>query len=259
VLSVASAVCGIALGQVADPQPDGAAPQDEMIVFGRIGELRRQLIIAEEAVYLRFNDVNSDDRFDIHCRLEQKTDSLLKERTCLSNDWRKQDANVGQAALQALRGESGGPPSQFVGAQHAGQRDLSREIRRLAATDEQLAQAVLRFGEAQRALAATEETRANLTLSREVPAEERDFALGAQHVFEVRVGKQEWVHALAERTFTIASVTGDIRRMDLDCAENDQRLEYQEGVDWTVPEHWQGCVVVIDAKRNTTFMLFEFE
>jgi len=258
-LSVASAVGGIAFGQAAEPQQDGAAPQDEMVVFGRIGELRRQLRIAEEAVCLRFNEVNSDDRFDIHCRSEPRIGSHIMERQCRSNDWREQESNFAQSTLQLLRGESGNPPAQFEGAKLAGQRMLSREMRRLATTDDQLAQAVLRVGDAQRALGLQAKTRASFTLSREVPPQEYDLAFNPQRVFEVRIGQQDWVHALAERTFTIANVTGDIRKLEVDCANGHQRIEYQEAVDWTLPEGLQACVLVVVAKRDTTFMLFEFE
>ena len=71
----AVAVCALAgVGRVAAdeeaaPAAETGAPADEeIIVRGRgYGDLRRQIQLAEELVYARFNDINSDDKFDIHC------------------------------------------------------------------------------------------------------------------------------------------------------------------------------------------------
>jgi hypothetical protein len=259
-LSFATAMCGIALGQAAEPPQSGAAPEDEMVVFGRIGELRKQMRIAEEAVFLRFNDINSNDKFDIDCRTQAVTGSRIGLRQCISNDWRDQDAAAAQSTVQSLRGESAVPASMYLAAQRDGQLQLAREMRRLIATDEQLAQAVLHLGETQRALDLQTGERANLTLSREITAADyEDLPAAAQRVFEVRVGKEPWVHGLNARTFTIGNVAGEIRRLAFDCPNGRKRLDYQAGVDWTVPEGWQACALVVDAKRSTSFMLFELE
>src|SRR5690606_21331891 len=75
---VALACCGwgvatVGLGQesgqtVADSEPR-ALVGEEFIVHGRSpAELRVQLELAEEAVYARFNEINSSDEFDFRCR-----------------------------------------------------------------------------------------------------------------------------------------------------------------------------------------------
>jgi hypothetical protein len=76
------------------PGAEQAAPAadepDEVIVIGRrLGELRRQIETAELAVYARFNEINSDDRFDIHCRERVRYHSHIRERVCESNSWRE--------------------------------------------------------------------------------------------------------------------------------------------------------------------------
>jgi hypothetical protein len=244
----------------AEAQPGAAAPEDEMVVFGRVGELRKQMRIAEDAVFLRFNDINSDDKFDIECRSEVFTGSRIALRQCLSNDWRAQDAAAASATVQSLRGESATPASVYLSAQREGQQQLAREMRRLVATDEQLAAAVLRLGETQRALDLQTAARADLTLSRQITAADyEDLPTAAQRVFEVRVGKKPWVHGLTSRTFTIGNVAGEIRGLAFDCPDGRKRIEYQQNVDWTVPEGWQACALVVDAKRSTSFMLFELE
>jgi hypothetical protein len=137
--------------------------------------------------------------------------------------------------------------------------ELQREMQRLAATDEQLAQAVAHLGERQRALAAQLEPRDDTrTLSREMTPDEHGLPPAeGQRVFEVRVGNDPWTHKLTEHTFTLTSVTGDIRKLDVECAANRTRLEYQEGIDWTLPASWQNCALTVDAKRSTTFILVE--
>jgi hypothetical protein len=92
---------------------------DEIIVLGRVDELRRNLQRAEEAVYARFNDINSDDRFDIHCRMESSPDTHIPVRVCVSNSWRDQDANFGQTLLREWRHEGGNIPEQYHAEQCA--------------------------------------------------------------------------------------------------------------------------------------------
>ena len=51
-------------------------------------DLRMRVKVAEDSVYSRFNDLNSDDRFDITC--EPRTSShILGPRACLSKGQRK--------------------------------------------------------------------------------------------------------------------------------------------------------------------------
>jgi hypothetical protein len=76
---------------------------------------------------------------------------------------------------------------------------------------------------------------------------------------EVRIGAAEWRQELSTRTFTIAGVDGRIRRMRVACDKADRDLEYKEGSDWTIPAGWGACTLSVDAKRGTTFSLYEFE
>ena len=60
------------------PPPNG---DDEIIVYGSLPELRRQLRHTRDAMFLRFNEINSDDRFDIHCYVENAYRLAHQERT----------------------------------------------------------------------------------------------------------------------------------------------------------------------------------
>src|SRR5262249_42739774 len=148
---------------------NGTTAPDEIIVLGHIDELRRELVRAEETVYQRFNEINSDDRFDIHCGMETKIHSHIPRRVCASNSLREQDANYGQAAMRYWRGTPGNDWAQYRAEQLRMQDLLKQEMLRLAAEDEQLHQAVVRLGDAQRAFADATGGGPSRTLSREVP------------------------------------------------------------------------------------------
>lgn len=248
---IVCAVVSVAAGTLAEAPDVG----DEVVVFGDVQKLRHELRLAEEAVYHRFNDINSDDRFDIHCVNEEFLGSRIPRHTCRSNDWRDKASAHGQALLGEMRGESTLPPHLYLIQQQEGQRQLMREMRRLAVTDEQMALAMQRLGSAQRALKGP---RWNGTQSRQVPPESYELPAEAARAFEVQIGKTPWVHGLEQRTFTVANVTGEIREFEAECPEGSKSIEYEQDREWTLPQSWGTCVLVVSAKRSTTFTLFEF-
>jgi len=261
VLFGAAALRSVAVGGEADADQasSAATAPDEIIVLGRINELRIQLQRAEEAFYERFNEINSDDRFDIHCRMETRIDSHIPDRVCIANSWREQDANYGQALLREWRGETGNIPQQYRAEQLGMHQLLREEMRRLATEDEQLHEAVVQLGDAQRAYAEATGGGNFRTLSREVMPGPDGLPFGAQKVFEVLIGREPWTHPLTHRTFTIGGVSGEIHKLRLDCEQGSSAIEYQAGVDWTLPSGRSACKLRVDAKRDTTFVLYEFE
>jgi len=256
-----AALRSVADGGEADAGQAAAATTapDEIIVLGRIDELRRQLRLAEGAVYERFNEINSDDRFDIHCRMEPVIDSHIPERACLANFWREQDSNYGKALLGYWRGEPGSIPEQYHAEQLSMQQRFKEEMLRLATADEQLYQAVARLRDAQREFAEATGGGPARTLWRQVMRGTDGLPFGAQAMFEVRMGREPWSHPLTQRTFTIGDVSGEIRKLQLECDQGSVPIEYQAGVDWSLPSKWSACKLRVDAKRATTFALYEFE
>src|SRR5688572_28875889 len=74
-LIVTAAVCP----PLATAQPQSTI--EEMIVRGRsYAELREQIRIRQDALFARFNEINSDDGFDIHCKMEPAYGSRILER-----------------------------------------------------------------------------------------------------------------------------------------------------------------------------------
>ena len=103
-----------------------------------------------------------------------------------------------------------------------GQELLNDEPRQLATEDEQLRDALADLSEAQLALTARLGTK---TMSREVMAFSGKLPYDARLMFEVIMGNNPWTHRLTERTFSIADVFGEIRKLELVCGEGSQRID----------------------------------
>lgn len=74
-----------------------------------------------------------------------------------------------------------------------------------------------------------------------------------------RVEREPWTHAPTRRTFTLVDVDGDVRQIRAECDRRKVTLEYVADIDWTLPESWGACVLFVDAKRDTTFTLYELK
>jgi hypothetical protein len=66
--------------QAADPARE---EPEEVIVRGRrLADFRAELEAAQLRVYDLFNDLNSDDAFDVRCQTEDATGTRLRQQTC---------------------------------------------------------------------------------------------------------------------------------------------------------------------------------
>jgi hypothetical protein len=126
------------------------APIDEVIVPGRTGEqLRVEIERLETAVYDRFNTLNSDDEFDIHCFEQAPTGSNIPVRKCWPNfalDAEKRAASKALRRMQGTGGGSGGSASERLTNEEKS-KQLIAEIQRVARQDEQLARDLTRLAE----------------------------------------------------------------------------------------------------------------
>lgn len=251
--------------------PPAVTPEDEIIVHGKALEnLRVRVERAEDDVFTRFNEINSDGSYDIHCYDRMQLGSHIKKRVCLSNAARTADADIAQATVFALQGGTTGegvglaPGGQtgLAQAQHAKQLEMEQRVRselaRLAQEDPTLRADVERLGEAYRALDVVAGSRPGETLYAELGAD-KELPFDAQHLFEVRVGNVAWSHALTSHTFTLANVQGRIRELHVDCGKTTKTLDYKADAEWTIPDSWGTCTLQVDAKRGTTFAFYEFE
>jgi hypothetical protein len=149
----------------------GDAPQsEEIIVRGRrLTDLRFEVEQAQERAYAIFNELNSDDDFDVYCRDERRYHSRAKVRLCRAQfehrisaeaareymaalSWTCQpeaDANGvlvlnTQACMFSNRGQSAAAAAQAVEIQlPTKHKQMNDEIERLANEDDRFAQAIL--------------------------------------------------------------------------------------------------------------------
>src|SRR5690349_19062191 len=85
VLSIAVASTALALAQAQQPAPAAAGQEsaEEVIVRGkRLTDLRFEVQVARERAYNLFNNINSNDEFDVYCREEGRTGTRSTERVC---------------------------------------------------------------------------------------------------------------------------------------------------------------------------------
>jgi hypothetical protein len=227
-------------------------------VTGRkLGELRHEVEKAELAVFDRFNDINSDDRFDIHCYNQVRWFSHIQERVCRSNSWRDQEAEYSEATLLEMKGQAGPNPRAFRAEQARMAKLLLLEMQRLASEDPALREAMAHLYEARTAAGEALASGGVETASIEMPTDGLPF--DAKRAYVVRVGRTPWSHTLTQRTFTLGQVDGDVRKLEIECGDFRKRLDYQEGVDWSVPAGADGCILLVNAKPDTTFALYELE
>src|SRR5262245_61012829 len=84
--------------------PTEPAPIEEIVVLGEaLEELRIRIELAEDVFYARFNEINSNDRFDIHCYERPSASSRIEQRTCLSNAWREMDVAAADATVRDMQ------------------------------------------------------------------------------------------------------------------------------------------------------------
>jgi hypothetical protein len=265
------------------PAASGDRPEEFVVTAKALEDLRIKIRLAEDEVYARFNDINSNDSYDIHCYDRVSTGTRVPARLCVSNAWRQLGASAADATVRGMQsqsagvgGELGGQPTtaaplpsssngygsgggQYRANQMLMERLVIQEFRQLAHEDPALHDAVMRLGADYQELDRVTGTRhPEWTLYREVIAGEAGLPFGARHLTEVRVGEVAWNHPLTTRTFTIGSVTGRVKGLRVQCAGTYKNLAYMEAVEWNVPEAWSDCSLVVRAKPGTTFALYEF-
>jgi hypothetical protein len=233
---------------------------EEIIVRGRsYAELREQIRIRQDAVFARFNEINSDDAFDIHCKMEPAFGSRILERRCLSNVWRELDANFGRAWQSQVTGLLGPAAGEYRAEQQRSQALLKEQMRRLAHDDPALGEAVLQLGQAMQALQLRAGVRPSWTMFREVAADGEPLAFTAERIFEIQIGLAPWTHYLTYPTFTLDAVSGRIRKIEVECEQGSRSVEYEADVEWSVPRDWNRCELRVRATRGATFTFYEFQ
>jgi hypothetical protein len=91
----------------ADARKSGS---EEFIVSGKPADpdqVRRALLAAEDRFYARYNELNTDDEYDVSCRVEAPLGQRLKERYCEPRFVQEAARDNTASVLNASRGSAG--------------------------------------------------------------------------------------------------------------------------------------------------------
>lgn len=96
---------------------------EEVVVFGNknLRSLRIEVRDAEVAIYDMFNKINLDDRYDIHCRMEARLGTRIKQHICRPNffyDATRDDALATLAEFQGFATSGRGADATSVVRNH---------------------------------------------------------------------------------------------------------------------------------------------
>lgn len=112
------------------------------------GELRKEAETAEKDVFAIFNDINSDDDFDVRCKKQKTLGSRRKVQVCTPKFQRRMESTM--SADQS--GQGGWDWPAPPGSQMQIKKDAMRqEMSSLLATNEEFNAAFAKFAAAKRA------------------------------------------------------------------------------------------------------------
>ncbi len=160
--ALALLACGAVLAQQAEtpenesPVPNEGEPIDEITVVAPRSEvsIRQEIRVADEVLYGLYNELNTDSRYDIHCRREKRPASNISERVC-------RPAFERDVSLEAWDDAANSPDFSLPEGELKRHRQKLNEIMlELAAANPDLAEAILRRARLQHELRDLERRRA---------------------------------------------------------------------------------------------------
>lgn len=142
--------------------PQSSSELEELIVSGRKPEnLRLEIERLENAVYERFNALNSNSEFDVHCFEQPPTGSNIPLRTCAPNFVTRTESLGAEKILRDGRDKAGNnnnPAEQRMNMERKN-REFIEEIQRVARADEPLLRGLARLDELKQLQASETERR----------------------------------------------------------------------------------------------------
>ena len=140
-----------ALAQEAHAPSQPAGNADEVVVEGRKPEnVYAEIERLEISVYDRFNALNSNDEFDIHCFKQAPTGSNIPLRRCAPNFVVEAEAQAAQNTMVGARGRADARNHGDTTVLEQKSKALTEKIQRLAREDAQLMRDLVRLDELKR-------------------------------------------------------------------------------------------------------------
>lgn len=142
------------------PLADGASPADpaeqsalreEVVVEAtraKLNEIRHAMVRIEDRFYERYNELNTNDDFDVHCRREARVGTRIERRYCRAVYENKAYENEGRQGfinLQGLRDQAAplpqgsvSPPVPAIAAIEARREEFRKNMRDVVSRDPEL-------------------------------------------------------------------------------------------------------------------------
>ena len=119
-------------------------PIEEVIVYGdkTLYHYRLEMYRAQDLVFTAFNEINSDDQFDVHCNYEASPGTRIRRHVCKANFVREAEENE---ALGFMLRQPHNPSRTAIMQKH---NELMEEMDRLVAENPRLREAVVKYGHA---------------------------------------------------------------------------------------------------------------
>ncbi|WP_428102182.1 hypothetical protein [Candidatus Rariloculus sp.] len=146
---------GVSATAIDEAGAEGAADvTEEVVVIGTRtrAALRAQVRDAEDRVFALFNELNDDDDYDIHCRIWERTGTLIGRRVCWANFVGKATTNEATATLNFLKGEMGSVAERTTSVFRYKSRILRDKLRATIGENPELLEAVARHNALRREL-----------------------------------------------------------------------------------------------------------
>jgi hypothetical protein len=137
-----------ALAQEAASTVQAAADVDELVVPGRRPEnLRLEIERLERVVYERWNALNSNDEFDIHCLDSEPTGSNITQTRCAPNFVIWAESRAAKNTIDGERTAGSDRQTDYMLEMQQKSRQLTEEMQRVARQDEQFLRDLVRLDE----------------------------------------------------------------------------------------------------------------
>jgi hypothetical protein len=158
--------CFVALLSLAAPalaqQTASADDVDEVVVPGsRPQNLRVEIERLEQVVYERWNALNSNDEFDIHCLDSEPTGSNITQTQCAPNFVIEAESRAAEDAVHGARTTGRSRNDEYVALVQEKSRQLNEEMKRVARQDEQFLRDLVRLDELRQLQANEKQQRRN--------------------------------------------------------------------------------------------------
>jgi hypothetical protein len=103
--------------EAAGAAPEQPAPEEVVVRGRRLTVLRFEVELAQERAYAIFNEINSDDDFDVYCREERRYHSRATRRTCRAQFESRISAQAATEYMHALSWSCEAGPDGAVNTQ----------------------------------------------------------------------------------------------------------------------------------------------